>query len=430
MDYLNYILLVFLVFLSGFFSGSETAFMSLNRIKIKDQANSGDARARRVVKLLEDETRLLTAILIGNNLVNIAASAIATSIAMDLFGSSGVAIATGIITLVILVFGEITPKSLGNTRAIKYSKAVSGSLLWIEKFLAPVIALFSILVKRMVGEKKLVTAAFFSEEEIKRFVNVSEEEGAIKETESEMIHSIFDFDDTLVKEIMVPRIDMVCIDKEADISELVELAVENGHSRIPVYKDSIDEIVGLVYVKDLLNIILKSDEKSTLGDFIKPIYFIPESKPINKLLAEMKNRKEHMAIVVDEYGGTSGLITIEDLLEEIVGDIQDEYDYEPKQIKIIGEHELLVDGKVDIDDINEILPELILDRDDYETISGFVLHHLGYFPKEGEKLEIEGLIIEITETREHKIEKVNIISDKPVKIKENKAGVLHVKKEQ
>ncbi len=426
---LYYILLVFLIFFSAFFAGSETAFMSLNRVKIKDQANDGDVRARKVVKLLEDETRLLTAILIGNNLVNIGASAIATSIALNIFGSSGVAIATGLVTLIILFFGEITPKSMGNKHAIKMAKTVAAYLIWIEKILAPVIAVFTFLIKKMIGDKKLVTATFFSEEELKRFVNVSEEEGAIKETESEMIHSIFDFDDTLVKEIMVPRIDMVCVEKNHGIEELVDIAVENGHSRIPVYENSVDEIVGLVYVKDLLTLISDKKEDKKLEDFIKPIYFIPESKPINRLLAEMKRRKEHMAIVVDEYGGTSGLITIEDLLEEIVGDIQDEYDYEPQQIKIVGEKELIVDGKVDIDDINELLPDLILDRDDYETISGFVLHHLGYFPDEGEQLEVDNLKIEITETKEHRIEKVKIISKKPVIIKKNRAGVSHVKKD-
>ncbi len=422
----NYIFLVILIILSGFFSGSETAFMSVNRVKIKDQANKGDSRAIKVEKLLQDETKLLTTILIGNNLVNIAASAIATAVAINIFGSSGIGIATGVITLLILVFGEITPKSLGNSKSIKFSKMTAAYFIWLQKLLYPLIYIFSIMIKVMVGENKLITSALLSEEEIKRFVNVSEEEGVIKETESEMIHSIFDFDDTVVREIMVPRIDIVAINKEASIIELVKLTVENGHSRIPVYKESIDDIIGLVYVKDLLTLILESkgQEDVKVEDFIKPIYFIPESKPINQLLAEMKRRKEHMAIIVDEYGGTSGLITIEDLLEEIVGDIQDEYDFEPKQIEIVNENEILVDGKVDIDDINEILPALLLDRDDYETISGFVLHHLGYFPQEGEDLEFDGLYIQIVKTREYKIEKIKIISDKPINVKKEHYGVV------
>ncbi len=414
-----YIILFFLIILSGFFSGSETAFMAVNRVKIKDLSNKGDLKADKVERLLNDETRLLTTILIGNNLVNIAASAIATSLAIDFFGNTGVGIATGIITLLILIFGEISPKSLANSHSIKFSKTAAPYLLWMERILSPVIFFFTFLIKKLVGEDNLITSAFLSEEEIKRFVNVSEEEGVIKETESEMIHSIFDFDDTLVKEIMVPRIDMICIEKGADIKELVELAVENGHSRIPVYKDSIDEIIGLVYVKDLLALILKDEKDVSLEKFIKPIYFIPESKPINKLLSEMKRRKEHMAVVVDEYGGTAGLITIEDLLEEIVGDIQDEYDFEPQQIEIINKNEILVDGKVDIDDINEVLPQLLLDRDNYETISGFILHFLGYFPKEDEEIKIDGLKFKIEKTREHKIEKIRIFSDQEVKIKDN-----------
>ncbi|MFW6006395.1 MAG: CNNM domain-containing protein, partial [Halanaerobiales bacterium] len=302
--FLNVFFLLILLFLSGFFSGSETAFMSVNRVKVREQANNGNVKAFRVDKLLKDETKLLTTILIGNNLVNIATSSLATAIAIDFFGSKGVGIATGVVTLFILVFGEITPKSLGNKNAFNFSKTVAIYLIWLEKLLFPLIKIFSILIKVMVREDNLITSAFLSEEEIKRFVNVSEEEGVIKETESEMIQSIFDFDDTLVREIMVPRIDMVCIEKNASIEELVELAVENGHSRIPVFEESIDDIVGLIYVKDLLNLILKdSIEGVSLKELIKPIYFIPETKPINQLLAEMKRRKEHMAIVLDEYGG-------------------------------------------------------------------------------------------------------------------------------
>ncbi|MFW5999463.1 MAG: hemolysin family protein [Halanaerobiaceae bacterium] len=415
--YINVILLLVLFALSAFFSGSETAFMSVNRIKVRDLANEGDIKAARVDKLLDNQTKLLTTILIGNNLVNIAASSLATAVAIDLFGSKGVGIATGVVTFLILVFGEITPKSLGNNNSIKYSKAASFYLYWLERMLKPVIFFFTMLIKVIVGENNLVSTAFISEEEIRRFVNVSEEEGAIKEEEREMIQSIFDFDDTLVREIMVPRIDMVCIDRNASIEELVGLAVEYGHSRIPVYEDSIDEIVGLVYVKDLLNLLI-SDEKISLDGFIKPIYFIPESKPINQLLAEMQKRKEHMAIVLDEYGGTSGLITIEDLLEEIVGDIQDEYDLEPRMIEIVNENELLVDARVDIDDINNILPHSLLDREAYETISGFILHYLGYLPEEGEDIELQNMKIIIAEANEHRMEKVKIVSEEPLKTDE------------
>ncbi|HMA59998.1 MAG TPA: hemolysin family protein [Halanaerobiales bacterium] len=413
--YINLIGFVFLLILSGFFSGSETAFMSANRVRIRELANEGDKQAGRVDNLLEDQTKLLTTILIGNNLVNIAASAIATSIAINIFGSKGVGIATGFVTLVILVFGEITPKSLGNNSPIAYAKKASIILYWLEKILYPVILFFTILIKKMIGENKMISSAFISEEEVRRFVNVSEEEGAIKESEKEMIQSVFEFDDIVVKEIMVPRIDMVCISKDASINELVDLAVEKGHSRIPVYEESIDDIIGLIYVKDLLQLLQKGKENLTLEDLIKPIYFIPESKQINKLLKEMQNRREHMAVILDEYGGTSGLITIEDLLEEIVGDIQDEFDLEDKQINLINNKEILVDARVDLDDLNEILPTPLLDEESYETISGFVLHKLGYLPEEKETIELEGVTIEVEKIDEHRIQKLRIYTVEPIK---------------
>ncbi|MFO7815776.1 MAG: hemolysin family protein [Halanaerobiales bacterium] len=413
--YINLIGFVLLLILSGFFSGSETAFMSANRVRIRELANEGDKKAKRVDQLLEDQTELLTTILIGNNLVNIAASAIATSIAIDIFGSKGVGIATGVVTFIILVFGEITPKSIGNSNPIRYAKLASIILYWLEKLLYPIILFFTVLIKKLIGENRMISSAFISEEEVRRFVNVSEEEGAIKESEKEMIQSVFEFDDIVVKEIMVPRIDMVCINKNASIEELVDLAVDKGHSRIPVYEESIDDIIGLIYVKDLLQLLQKGKENLTLEDLIKPIYFIPESKQINKLLKEMQNRREHMAVILDEYGGTSGLITIEDLLEEIVGDIQDEYDLEDKQINLINNKEILVDARVDLDDLNDILPSALLDDESYETISGFVLHRLGYLPDEGEKVELEGITIEVEKIEEHRIQKLRIYTIEPIK---------------
>ncbi|MGM0445467.1 MAG: hemolysin family protein [Bacillota bacterium] len=412
---INLIGFISLLILSGFFSGSETAFMSANRVRIRELVNEGDKKAERVDKLLEDQTKLLTTILIGNNLVNIAASAIATSIAIDIFGSKGVGIATGVVTFVILVFGEITPKSIGNNNPIKYAKLASVILLWLEKLLYPIILFFTILIKKLIGQDKMISSAFISEEEVRRFVNVSEEEGAIKESEKEMIQSVFEFDDIVVKEIMVPRIDMVCVSKESSIEEIVDLAVEQGHSRIPVFEESIDDIIGLIYVKDLLQLLQKGKENLTLEDLIKPIYFIPESKQINKLLKEMQNRREHMAVILDEYGGTSGLITIEDLLEEIVGDIQDEFDLEDKQINLINNKEILVDARVDLDDLNEILPIPLLDEESYETISGFVLHKLGYLPEEKEIIELEGITIEIEKIDEHRIQKLRIYTTEPIK---------------
>lgn len=416
-----YIQLVFffiLIFLSAFFSGSETAFMSVNRIKIKEKVQRGDENAEKVDKLLQDQTKLLTTILIGNNLVNIAASSIATALSIELFGSKGVGIATGVVTLLILIFGEITPKSLGNNKSIDYAKVAAVPLFYLEKILSPFIYLFTKIVNLFVKDKSLISSAFLSEEEIRRFVDVSQREGVIKETEQEMIQSVFDFDDTLVKEIMVPRIDIVCIEKNASLEELISLGVEKGHSRIPVYEESIDNITGLIYIKDLLELLIEDKKDVNIKEFVKPIYFIPEGKPINQLLAEMKNRKEHMAVVVDEYGGTAGLITIEDLLEEIVGDIQDEFDFEKKYIEVIDDNKLLLDGRVDIEKLNKYLSEPLAESDDYETVSGLILYYLNRLPMQGEKLELEDMTFIVESIVDNRIRKIKLISDSELELEE------------
>ncbi|PUU93929.1 MAG: hypothetical protein CI947_740, partial [Halanaerobium sp.] len=417
--YLELLCLFILIFLSAFFSGSETAFMSVNRIKIKEKVQRGDEHAVKVDKLLQNQTKLLTTILIGNNLVNIAASSIATALSIELFGSKGVGIATGVVTLLILIFGEITPKSLGNNKAIDYAKAAAVPLYYLEIILSPFIYLFTKIVNLFVKDKSLISSAFLSEEEIRRFVDVSQREGVIKETEQEMIQSVFDFDDTLVKEIMIPRIDMVCVEKNASLKELIKMGVEKGHSRIPVFEESIDNIIGLIYIKDLLELLLEQKDDVDIEEFVKPIYFIPEGKPINQLLSEMKDRKEHMAIVVDEYGGTSGLITIEDLLEEIVGDIQDEFDLEKSYIEIIDDNKLLLDGRVDIEELNRYLKEPLAESDDYETVSGLVLYYLNRLPVQGEKLELEDVTFVVESIIDNRIRKIKLISEKELRIEDD-----------
>ncbi|MFW5982104.1 MAG: hemolysin family protein [Halanaerobiaceae bacterium] len=415
---LNVIIFAILIFLSAFFSGSETALMSVNKIRVKELVSKGDKKAALVNTLLKDNTKLLTTLLIGNNLVNIAASALATSLAIFYFGSNGVGIATGIVTLLVLIFGEIIPKALGSKRSVKFSRTVASYIYWLEKILFPFVAFFSLIIKFFVGQS---LSSSLSEEEVRRFVNVSEKEGVIKEIEKKMINNIFEFDDTMVKEIMVPRIDMVCVNEEMKFTDFVSIAVEKGYSRIPVYRETIDNISGVIYVKDLLEVLLDPNvvkhDDILLKDFIRPAYFIHESKRINELLAEMKKRKVHMSIILDEYGGVSGLVTIEDLLEEIVGEIQDEYDLEPKVIEFLSENEVLLDARIDIDELNEILIEPLGVDDDYEyeTIGGFILYQLGYFPKKGEELKIGNLKIIIEETKRHRINKVRIVSDDLVK---------------
>ncbi|MCK8824462.1 hemolysin family protein [Fuchsiella alkaliacetigena] len=400
-----------LFILSGFFSGSETALMSVNRVKIKHLAQEGNKKAETVDKLLDNPDRLLTTILVGNNLVNVAASAIATALAIEIFGSTGIGIATGGVTLFILIFGEITPKSFATQNSELASMAVARYIEIFSMLLTPLIKILTFITSfiiRALGGEPYRKEPLVTEEEIRKFVTVGEREGVIESDEKEMINSIFDFDDTIVKEIMVPRIDIVCVEINTPINELVDIIVDKGYSRVPVYNETIDNIVGIVYAKDLLEF-FNTDQAVDIKKIMRPVYYIPESKEVDTLLTELRKEKIHMAIILDEYGGTEGLVTIEDLLEEIVGDIQDEYDEEEKQVKTIKEQqEIIVDARAGIAEVNSAL-NVDLPAEDYDTISGFILSILGYVPEQGEEITFEGLTLIIEETIQRRISKVRII---------------------
>ncbi|MFW5962345.1 MAG: hemolysin family protein [bacterium] len=322
----NLLGLIGLLIMSAFFSGSETALMSVNMVTVKDLANKGDKRAKLLDELLKEKTKLLTTILIGNNLANIAASAIATSIAIEVFGRKGIGITTGIMTFLVLLFGEITPKSLGSRKALAFSRTVAPYLFYLEKICYPIIIFFTWIINFVLGKEKLQSSRFLSEDEIKKFIKVSSDEGIIKRVESDMINNVFAFDDIKAKDIMITKDEIVCVKENEKLSNLIQIASKCGFSRIPVYKESVNNIVGLVYVKDLINVKRNESKCNTIKKFIRPVYFISEHKTINKVLAGMKQQKIHMAIIKKENGDIAGLITIEDLIEEIVGDIQDEYD--------------------------------------------------------------------------------------------------------
>ncbi|WP_027338659.1 hemolysin family protein [Halonatronum saccharophilum] len=412
------ILLVLLV-LSGFFSGAETALMSVDKVEIRHLKQEGNKKAAVVDRLLSTPDRLLITILVGNNLVNIAASSIATALATEVFGAKGVGIAIGIVTFFVLVFGEITPKSFAKKEATKISMKIAKYIEVIYYLLAPIIKLLAILTNLFMKDKhdnKQRRKPFVSEEEIRRFLAVGEREGVIETDEKQMINSIFEFDDTNVKEIMVPRIHMVCVEINDPLEKLIDTVIDLGFSRIPVYNETVDNIVGVVYAKDLLLMLKNDNFESDIQKIMRPAYYIPESKKVDNLLTELRKEKIHMAIILDEYGGTAGLVTIEDLLEEIVGDIQDEYDEEENMIKVISTEEIQVDGRVDIDEINDIL-EIDLPEEDYETISGFILSMLGYVPKTGEKLNFENLEISVEKVIQRRISKVRI-----KKMKQEKKG--------
>ncbi|WP_408954861.1 hemolysin family protein [Natroniella sp. ANB-PHB2] len=410
MGSIELVLLFILLILSAFFSGAETALMSVNKVEIRHLRQEGDLKAKIVDELLNRPDKLLITILIGNNLVNIAASSIATALATEAFGDKGVGIAIGAVTLFVLIFGEITPKSFANKEATLFSMKVARYIQICYYLLAPLIKPLTFLTNFMMRRNEddsIDKKSFVNEDKIRKFLAVGEREGTIESDEKKMINSIFEFDDTLVKEIMVPRIDMICVEINDTSEKLIDIIIDKGFSRIPVYNETIDNIVGVVYAKDLLLLLKKEKFEADIKEIMRPAYYIPATKEVDSLLSELRKEKIHMAIVLDEYGGTDGLVTIEDLLEEIVGDIQDEYDKETKLIKEIDKGEILVDGRVDIDEINELL-EIDLPEEDYETISGFILSKLGYVPDEGEEIEYQNLKVVVQKIVRRRISEVRL----------------------
>jgi len=410
--YLELFSLFILILLSSFFSGSETAFMSVNRVKIKEKVQRGDEQAAKVDKLLHDQTKLLTTILIGNNLVNIAASSIATALSIELFGSKGVGIATGIVTLLILIFGEITPKTYSayNSEkvAIKLGKPLEVLSVVFTPFLIVLNRVTKVIIKALGGNVNN-NRTTVSEEEIKTLVDVGEEAGIIEKQEKEMINSIFEIGDIEVTEVMVPRIDIVYLEEDVTVEEAIKKVLKCGFSRIPVIKKSIDNITGIIYAKDLLACYFKQDKDESKGirELIRPAYYVPESKKAIDLLTEMQLEKIHIAIVLDEYGGTLGLVTIEDILEEIVGDILDEYDEEMDLIDYLDEQTLIVNSKISIDEINETF-KISLPEDEFESVGGLIFNLLGRIPKKGDNIEYNGLLFKILEVHNRRIKKVEI----------------------
>lgn len=414
-------LIVFVVFLllSAFFSSAETAFTAISRLKLRSLVEQKVKGAKQLQRILTQPKKLITAILIGNNLANVGASAMATAVIMDLLNKSGIsnfatsmAIITSATTFIILTFGEITPKTLAIKNSEKWAIFISKPIYLILVIFHPLVSFFNIIslgISKMLGISSTDVGKILTAEEIKTIVKVGEEEGILDKEEIEMIHSIFEFSDTIVREIMTPRTDTICIDVNNSVSDAILLIQEKGHSRIPVFSEHIDNIQGLIYAKDLLGV-SEHGLSSTLHKFMREAIFIPETKNVEALLHQMKKGKGHIAIVVDEYGGMSGLVTIEDMLEEIVGEIQDEYDPEAKPEFIeVNKNEYLVDAGMSIDDLAEKIDCAFPKEDDYDTIGGFVLSLLGKFPTKGEQFSFKNLHITVTEISKRRIHKLEII---------------------
>ena len=399
-----------MVFLSAFFSSAETALVTVNKIRMKNLAENGDKRAARVLKVTSDNGKMLSAILIGNNIVNIFASSLATILAIDIYGDIGSGIATGVLTIVILIFGEVTPKTMATIKADRFALAIAGIIDILMFILTPVIFIINTLASGVLWLLRVnpnEADKAMTEDEIRTIVDESQESGAIEDEEREMIHNVFDFGDSLAKEVMIPRIDMTFVQADATFDELIELYRENKYTRYPVYEESTDYVIGIINMKDV--ILLQNDDNFSIRNMIREPYFTYEHKNTADLFVEMRKASIPLAIVLDEYGVTAGLVTLEDLLEEIVGEIRDEYDSDEEDaIEQLSEYEYLILGSTNLDDVNDAL-DLDFESDDYDTIGGYCLQLLDHLPEENETLFTEdGVVIKIKEVEKNRIERIYI----------------------
>jgi len=408
-------LFILCIFLSAFFSGSETAFISLQKIRVEYLVNTKVKGAKRVAKLTRQPEKLLSTVLLGNNLVNTTAAALATTLAISFWGGRGILYATIGVTALLLIFGEATPKTVAIQHAERLALSLARPIEVISWLFSPFVAALSWITSgftRMVGGTP-APKSLVSPEEIRTMISVGHKEGTVEESEARMLHKVFDFGDRPVREVMVPRPEVVAIEQGSKIADFLALYAESPLSRFPVYKESMDNIVGILWVKDVLMAIAKGaiNNESVIDDLIRPAYFTPETKRISELFAEMQNKNYRMAVVADEYGDTAGVVSLTRLVEEIVGEVGDELAAVERDYEVIDEYTYQIDGSMRIEEANKEMG-LELPEGDYETVAGFILNLLGHIPKTGEQLRYKGIKITITEMRGLKIEKILLTKEK------------------
>jgi len=411
-DAIQLIILFILLGLSAFFSSAETALTTVNKMRIRALIDEGNKRAVKVGKILDNPGKMLSAVLIGNNIVNISASSLATVLATKLFGSSGAGIATGVLTLLILIFGEITPKSLATLYSEKLSLFYAGIILFLMKIFTPIIIIVNklshgLLLLLHIDPAKKVAA--MTESELRTIVDVSHEEGVLESEEHSIIQNLFDFGDAQAKDVMIPRIDMTLIDVNATYDELLATFEETRYTRFPVYENTTDNVIGIINMKDIL--LYKSENIFSIRDFLRDVNYTYEHKNLSELMLEMRKTSVNIVIVLDEYGATSGLITLEDLLEEIVGEIRDEYDADEEQSNIrINDNEYLIEGHMRLDDLNDMLGT-DYESEDYDSVGGFIIGRLDRLPKEGDSITIDNITLVVETLDINRIEKIHIYID-------------------
>ena len=411
------ILLLACIVLSAFFSSSETAFVSLQRIKLEQLISSNVRGAKKVAGMIQQPEKLLSAVLLGTNLANTAAAALGTILAVAIWGEqNGVLIATIAITIILLIFSETTPKTYATHHAEKLSVLYARPLQVFSTIFRPFIAVLSWIATsftRMVGESP-PSSALVSEKEIRTMISIGHKEGTVEEDEAKMLHNVFDFSNRPVLEVMVPRPEVIGIESGSTIAGFLALYAESPISRFPVYQENMDNIIGILSVKDVLMGLAKDaiSSDSTVDDLVRPAYFTPETKHIDELFIEMKDNNYRMAVIIDEYGGTAGVVSLSRILEEIVGPVGDEMAAAEKEYEVINEYTFQIDGSMRIQEVNQEMELKLPEGEDYETVAGLLLSLLGHIPKQGEQLRYKGLKMVISKMRGMKIEEIVLTKEK------------------
>ena len=402
---------------SAFFSMSETALMSISKIKIRHMVEEGNKDYKALEKLLDNPSKLIGGILIGNNIANIGGSSIATAIAIKAMGEGSVALSTAMMTILVLIFGEITPKSLAKENSEKISLIVVKPIQIIVKVLTPLVFVFTnisgLFIKLLGGENK-ENEPFITEEELKTMVGVSEEEGILENEEKKFIFNVFEFGDTQVKDVMVQRLNLVAIDVNSRYDEVFKLIEAEHFTRIPVYENNIDNIIGVLHIKDLFinKAYLSEGKKFDIKDHIREINYTFEYKKIIELFSQMKKSRNHMSVVIDEYGGTVGIVTIEDLIEELVGEIDDEYDIQREDNIIkINDNEYIVNAQTRLEDLSDIL-DLKIRSEEFDSIGGFILGQKGSLPKVKDEIYYKNIIFRVESVNKHSVKKIRVFLDR------------------
>lgn len=414
--------ILILVLLSAFFSSAETSMTAANRIRIHSFAEQGNKRAITLEKVISNSNKMLSTILIGNNIVNIAASSLATTFTMKVFGSMYIGVATGVMTLLVLLFGEITPKTIATLKADDLALTYARPIYALMVVLTPVIYIVGKLANGILFVLRVDPNAkrdTITEHELRSMVNVGQENGVIEREEKQMIYNVFDFGDSAAKDVMIPRIDMTFIEVNSTYQELMDIFKEDMHTRFPVYEDNTDNVIGIINIKDLL--LYPENEQFSIRKILREPYFTYEYKHTTDLMMEMRKASVNLAIVLDEYGSTAGLVTLEDLLEEIVGEIRDEYDEDEEEpiCEIQPGREYQVLGSAKLSDLNEALGTK-LESEDYDSVGGYIIEQLDCLPREGESVTLEdGMRLVVEALDKNRIELVHIWLPERKKTDEN-----------